>query len=86
MSYNIESYLRQPTEIVESVKVSDKGLEKENKSNRKNSFKVSHYSSYYNSLFSSDYLIFNSDFQTSQTEYFSFQTKIKDTYLSKMLC
>ncbi|HEX2786508.1 MAG TPA: hypothetical protein VHP32_01295 [Ignavibacteria bacterium] len=86
MSYNIENYLRQPSEVVENVKVSDKGLEKENKSSRRNNFKVKHYSSYYYFLFSSDHSIFNSDFQTSQTEYFSFQTKLKDTYLSKMLC
>jgi hypothetical protein len=87
MSYNIENYLRLPSEVVESIKVSDQGLEKENKSSKKTNFKAGHYSSYYNSLFSaSSRTIFNSDFRTSQTEYFSFQTKLKETYLSKMLC
>lgn len=87
MSYNIENYLRLPTEVVESIKVTDKGLEKENKSTKKNNFKANQYSSYYNSLFSfSNHIVFNSDFISSQTEYFSFKTKLKEAYLSKMLC
>lgn len=87
MSYNIENYLRQPSEVVESIKVSDKGLEKENKTTKKNNFKANHYSAYYHSLFTFlNHTVFNSNFISSQTEYFSFKTKLKETYLSKMLC
>ena len=87
MSYNIHSNLRLNSEVIESIKDSnDKDTDQENKSSKKRVIKISDYSSYYNFLFSFNHIIFDSDFSSSQTEYFSFQTKLKETYLSKMLC
>lgn len=85
--YKAQHHINFNYEVDENIKISDKGFEIEYKSNKKTPFKANSYSSLYNSLFSSSlYSIFFSDFISSQTEYFSFQTKLKETYLSKMLC
>lgn len=86
-AYNAENNLNQPIDVVSSIKASDMGLEQEIKQFNNKDFKYCNYSAYYNFLFTNHVNpFFTSNAIISQTEDFSFQSQLKDSYISKMLC
>lgn len=86
-AYNAENNLNQPIDVVNSIKASDTGYEQEIRYFDSKDFKYNNYSAYYNFLFTNQINpFFTSNIISSQTEDFSFQSQLKASYISKMLC
>lgn len=85
-AYNAENNVNQFIDVVSSIKASDIGNEQETRSIDNDDYKYSKYSAYYNYLFLNQANPFFTSNISSQTEDFSFQSQLKASYISKMLC